>query len=151
MLKFRSMIGDAGLETLRAGNDASGPLFKLRRDPRVTKVGRVLRRSSIDELPQFINVLLSQMSVIGPRPPLRSEVDTDDDVVARRMLVKPGIHRAVASGWAFGSSVVRGSAAGPVLCRELVDDKGSRDYRQNVRGGHIAPRCVLTFARRVDK
>jgi lipopolysaccharide/colanic/teichoic acid biosynthesis glycosyltransferase len=66
-------------------------LFKIRQDPRVTPVGRVLRRYSIDELPQFFNVLCKDMSVVGPRPPLRREVDTYDDQVRRRLLVLPGI------------------------------------------------------------
>lgn len=66
-------------------------LFKLRDDPRVTKVGKFLRKYSIDELPQFINVLRREMSVVGPRPPLRSEFDSYDGNVHRRLLVKPGI------------------------------------------------------------
>lgn len=93
MLKFRSMVQDA--ETLRGGLTAAdagaGPLFKVRDDPRVTAVGRWIRRFSIDELPQLINVLRGQMSVVGPRPPLRSEVETHDGAVRRRLLVKPGM------------------------------------------------------------
>ena len=74
-----------------SANEADGPLFKIRNDPRVTPVGRVLRRFSIDELPQFINVLRQEMSVVGPRPPLRREVEAYDDDVQRRLLVKPGV------------------------------------------------------------
>jgi lipopolysaccharide/colanic/teichoic acid biosynthesis glycosyltransferase len=66
-------------------------LFKMRRDPRVTAVGRILRRFSIDELPQFINVITGVMSVVGPRPPLRREVENYDGDVKRRLLVKPGV------------------------------------------------------------
>ncbi|MEO6881539.1 MAG: sugar transferase [Mycobacteriaceae bacterium] len=93
MLKLRSMTDDADTRVVElAGHDeGSGPLFKIRRDPRVTRVGAVLRRFSIDELPQLVNVLRGQMSIVGPRPPLRSEVDTYTGSTHRRLLVKPGI------------------------------------------------------------
>jgi exopolysaccharide biosynthesis polyprenyl glycosylphosphotransferase len=93
MLKFRTMIEDAdkALENLAGANECDGLLFKIRNDPRITPVGGFLRRFSIDELPQFINVLRQEMSVVGPRPPLRREVDHYDDDVQRRLLVKPGV------------------------------------------------------------
>jgi exopolysaccharide biosynthesis polyprenyl glycosylphosphotransferase len=94
MIKFRSMVVDADrrLTEVAELNDSVGSvLFKIRTDPRVTRVGRLLRRYSIDELPQFINVLRGEMSVVGPRPPLRSEVETYDHRVRRRLLVRPGI------------------------------------------------------------
>ncbi|WP_442931602.1 sugar transferase [Mycobacterium sp. 050128] len=94
MLKFRTMTegADKQLDQLLAHNEsAGGMLFKMRRDPRVTPVGRILRRFSIDELPQFINVIKGDMSVVGPRPPLRREVENYDGDVARRLLVKPGV------------------------------------------------------------
>jgi exopolysaccharide biosynthesis polyprenyl glycosylphosphotransferase len=94
MLKFRSMFADAEarLEPLRALNDhGEGVLFKMRDDPRVTRVGRVLRRYSLDELPQLLNVLRGQMSLVGPRPPLPSEVARYERDVHRRLLVKPGL------------------------------------------------------------
>jgi len=93
MLKFRTMVVDAEERriTLLGRNEGAGPLFKMRHDPRVTKVGRWLRRLSIDEAPQLINVLRGQMSLVGPRPPLRSEVATYSGDVHRRLLVKPGI------------------------------------------------------------
>ncbi len=93
MLKFRTMIDDADKElpNLLSANESDGLLFKMKNDPRVTPVGRVLRRFSVDELPQFINVLRREMSVVGPRPPLRREVEAYDDDVQRRLLVKPGV------------------------------------------------------------
>ncbi|OPE56254.1 sugar transferase [Mycolicibacterium diernhoferi] len=93
MLKLRTMVENADQQrsSLQAANEGSGPLFKIRDDPRVTRVGKVLRRFSIDELPQFINVLRREMSVVGPRPPLRSEVEEYDCEVLRRLLVKPGV------------------------------------------------------------
>ncbi|MBY4127357.1 sugar transferase [Rhodococcus fascians] len=94
MIKFRSMSVDADQQVahlLDRNQGAGGVLFKLRDDPRVTPVGKILRRFSLDELPQFINVLKREMSVVGPRPPLRREVETYDGEVRRRLLVKPGI------------------------------------------------------------
>lgn len=94
MIKFRTMIVDADkhLASLLAENESDGGvLFKMRHDPRVTRVGRVLRRYSLDELPQFVNVLRREMSVVGPRPPLRREVETYDGHVRRRLLVRPGV------------------------------------------------------------
>ena len=93
MFKFRSMVVDAEarLPELLTGSDGNGMLFKMRQDPRVTRIGAVLRRLSLDELPQLINVLRGDMSLVGPRPPLRSEVDMYELWAHRRMLVKPGI------------------------------------------------------------
>ncbi|OBI80232.1 sugar transferase [Mycobacterium asiaticum] len=93
MLKFRTMVEDADqqIESLLPLNQGAGMLFKIHRDPRVTPVGQILRRYSIDELPQFINVLKRDMSVVGPRPPLRREVENYDGEVKRRLLVKPGV------------------------------------------------------------
>jgi exopolysaccharide biosynthesis polyprenyl glycosylphosphotransferase len=94
MIKIRTMVNDADkmLSQVAHHNEVNGGvIFKIRRDPRVTSVGRFLRRYSIDELPQFINVLRREMSVVGPRPPLPSEVQAYDERVRRRLLVRPGI------------------------------------------------------------
>jgi exopolysaccharide biosynthesis polyprenyl glycosylphosphotransferase len=93
MHKFRSMVPDAEaqLHTLLDQSDGNGVLFKLRQDPRVTRVGAVLRRYSLDELPQLIDVLRGDMSLVGPRPPLAHEVELYDEWSHRRLLVKPGI------------------------------------------------------------
>ncbi|HEY8340040.1 MAG TPA: sugar transferase [Egibacteraceae bacterium] len=93
MLKFRSMYVDADKRKaeLAALNEASGPVFKVRRDPRVTPVGRWIRKLSIDELPQLINVLRGEMSLVGPRPPLPEEYAVYDAYALRRLLVSPGL------------------------------------------------------------
>jgi exopolysaccharide biosynthesis polyprenyl glycosylphosphotransferase len=93
LLKFRTMVPHAELELadLLSRNEADGPLFKLRDDPRVTRLGGILRRYSIDELPQLLNVLRGEMSLVGPRPPLPSEVATYEDWQLDRLEVRPGI------------------------------------------------------------
>jgi exopolysaccharide biosynthesis polyprenyl glycosylphosphotransferase len=93
MWKFRSMAVDADRlrPQLAAANEVDGPLFKMRADPRITRVGRVLRRTSLDELPQLLNVLRGEMSLVGPRPPLPEEVAAYGSTALRRLLVKPGL------------------------------------------------------------
>jgi exopolysaccharide biosynthesis polyprenyl glycosylphosphotransferase len=93
MLKFRSMQANAErmLDQLTALNEASGPLFKMRRDPRVTRVGRLLRRCSLDELPQLLNVLKGEMSLVGPRPPLPTEVLRYEEWQTARLRARPGM------------------------------------------------------------
>jgi lipopolysaccharide/colanic/teichoic acid biosynthesis glycosyltransferase len=91
MFKFRTMRLDA--ETLQhlVRNEQSGPIFKNRHDPRITRIGRVLRRTSIDELPQLFNVLAGHMSLVGPRPPLAKEVAKYKAWQRRRLAIKPGL------------------------------------------------------------
>ena len=93
VIKFRSMRqgADAEKAALMALNEADGPLFKIKDDPRSTRVGRFLRRSSLDEFPQFFNVLRGEMSLVGPRPPLASEVEEYESWQLKRLAVKPGI------------------------------------------------------------
>lgn len=93
MYKFRSMVINAEelKETLVAQNEMSGPMFKMRNDPRVTKVGRIIRKTSIDELPQLWNVLKGDMSLVGPRPSLPKEVAQFQSWMYKRLNVKPGL------------------------------------------------------------
>lgn len=93
MFKFRSMYADAEerLAELKELNEKDGPVFKIKDDPRITRVGHFIRKTSIDELPQFFNVLLGNMSIVGPRPALKRETDLYTPHQRERLLVKPGI------------------------------------------------------------
>lgn len=92
MYKFRSMCVDADkmLAKLKEQNDVDGPMFKMKEDPRVTKIGHFIRKHSLDELPQFFNVIKGNMSLVGPRPPLPSEVAEYSDYDKQRLYVIPG-------------------------------------------------------------
>ncbi|PFE72708.1 multidrug MFS transporter [Bacillus cereus] len=92
MYKFRSMVTDAEekLKDLLQRNEVSGAMFKMKDDPRVTKIGKFIRKTSIDELPQLLNVLKGEMSLVGPRPPLPREVNEYTSYDKQRLLVTPG-------------------------------------------------------------
>lgn len=93
LYKFRSMLADAELRKaeLLPFNEASGPVFKIKNDPRITPLGRILRRTSMDELPQFVNVLKGDMSIVGPRPPVPTEVAAYNARQRGRLAVRPGL------------------------------------------------------------
>lgn len=93
MYKFRSMVDEAEcmLEQLLDKNEMSGPMFKMKCDPRITKVGHFIRRTSIDELPQLLNVLRGEMALVGPRPNLISEVNKFNSYQKQKLIVKPGL------------------------------------------------------------
>ncbi|WP_407910738.1 sugar transferase [Lactiplantibacillus brownii] len=92
MFKFRSMVSNADelLATLLQQNEVDGAMFKMKEDPRITKVGKFIRKYSIDELPQLLNVLVGNMSLVGPRPPLPREVSDYSEYDKQRLIVKPG-------------------------------------------------------------
>lgn len=93
MYKFRTMYVDADerKKELMAANEMDGPVFKIKNDPRITRLGRILRKLSIDELPQMFNVFVGNMSLVGPRPPLPNEVEAYTDYHKLRLIVTPGI------------------------------------------------------------
>ena len=91
--KFRSMVENAEelKDSLQKQNEMSGPMFKIRKDPRVTKVGKIIRKTSIDELPQLVNILKGDMSLVGPRPSLPKEVESFEPWMKERLRVRPGL------------------------------------------------------------
>ena len=129
MLKFRSMVvgADSVKEALRGRNEAEGGLFKIDEDPRVTRVGRLMRRISLDELPQLLNVLRGEMSLVGPRPLVPDEDALIEGWQRRRLAVKPGMTGL----WQiFGSARIPMQRDGQdrlSLRRELVDLAGYED------------------------
>ncbi|OAA86932.1 sugar transferase [Clostridium ljungdahlii] len=93
MYKFRSMVDDAEelLDKLQSKNEMTGPMFKIKKDPRITRVGKFIRKTSIDELPQLFNVIKGDMSLVGPRPNLPHEVEKFTEYQKKKLLVKPGL------------------------------------------------------------
>ena len=93
MYKFRSMVSNAEelLKDISELNEMDGPVFKIKEDPRITKVGKFIRKTSLDEIPQFFNILKGDMTLVGPRPPLVCEVDNYGDYEMQRLTVKPGL------------------------------------------------------------
>ena len=93
MIKLRTMVkrADKMLDNVKSMNELNGPVFKIENDPRLTKIGHFWRKTSIDELMQLFNILFGQMSFVGPRPPLRQEVEQYDEFAKLRLMAKPGL------------------------------------------------------------
>ena len=144
MFKFRTMSTDAEMRRaeFHAFNQMSGPVFKIENDPRVTRLGRFLRKTSIDELPQLINVLRGDMSLVGPRPLPLYEVEKFETTAQRRRLsVRAGADVPVADQRAQRDQGFQGlGAARPEVHRQLVAVAGHQDSAQDDPGGAAGPR-----------
>jgi lipopolysaccharide/colanic/teichoic acid biosynthesis glycosyltransferase len=141
--KFRTMAIDAEARKLDLANETDGKLFKVKADPRITPLGKWLRRFSIDELPQLFNVLNGSMSLVGPRP-LPEKLEDFDFAERRRLLVKPGNHRPLAGERAVRPLMGGERAARPLLRGELVARTRRADPAANRRGSRPAARGLLT-------
>ncbi len=145
MYKFRTMIdgAESHLPGLVHLNEHDGVLFKMRRDPRVTRLGRFLRRWSLDELPQLWNILRGEMSIVGPRPPLPAEAERYRDHVRRRLLVKPGLTGLWQVSGPSGLRWEEAVRLDLVLRRELVAVTRRHHHRQDgVCGGEAGGRLL---------
>ena len=158
MYKFRTMVADA--EQLHAGleerNEASGPVFKIRDDPRITWVGRVLRRTSLDELPQLWHVLTGEMSLVGPRPlPTRDVGLFPEPWLMRRFSVRPGLTCLVADQRAEQAWLQSMDRPRPSVHRQLVvvarsEDSISNPVRADSRNGSVLNWSRFRPRRRVN-
>ena len=124
MVKGADKMKDA----LLAENEVEGPMFKMKDDPRVTRIGHFIRRHSIDEFPQFLNVLVGDMSVVGPRPPLPREVAQYDEWAMQRLAVKPGLTGPWEVGGRSDVDFDDTARSGPGLHRAPVGHHGSQDH-----------------------
>ena len=121
LYKFRSMSVDAEARKAELShlNEMDGPVFKITNDPRVTPFGRFIRKTSIDELPQLFNVLSGAMSLVGPRPPVPSEVEKYEWLFQRRLSIKPRNHLSLAGGRPQQALVRAMDGVGQAVCRQL--------------------------------
>ena len=147
MLKFRTMVADAEarLGQVVAVDELSEPMFKLTRDPRVTRFGRVLRRTSLDELPQLVNVLKGEMSLVGPRP---EQLDSRRAIHARTAIPARGEawHHRADAGLRAGRADVRGASRSRArVHRESIAESGPADTRPDDRNRYQRSRCLLAM------
>jgi len=147
IVKFRTMYpgSERMVVHLAAQNEQDGLLFKMRDDPRVTPIGRFLRRYSLDELPQLVNVFTGDMSLVGPRPPLPTRSERYPDDMRRRLVVKPGMTGLWQVSGRSDLPWDEGDAPGPSLCGKLVAIVRSGDSVADSHRRDAFLGCVLTI------